>query len=301
MSRQAIEAFEDKLHELLEDNRSGSRLIALRAAALMEEAAADPVFRRTELIKLLKDTCRSLERIHGSMRIVSALCDDVVLILDTAPPEEELRRKLAELFNRWNDLYRNRVMTRLLANALPLLRGCSSFISHSHSSTVLAVLGELAKESPGLKAIQTISAPNNEGLVMARLLAEAGIEVELIADAGLAGAIERADAALLGADVVGLDGVVNKIGTLGLTLAARQYGKPAFVAFDTGKLLQPGREVDIKERNPSELATPDHERIRVRNVYFERTPLELFTRFVTEEGDYDHEQIRMVIENLKER
>jgi translation initiation factor 2B subunit (eIF-2B alpha/beta/delta family) len=301
MSKQAIEAFENKLHELLEDNRSGSRLIALRAAALMETAAADPVFSRTALIKLLKDACRSLERIHGAMRVVTALCDDVVLILDTAPPEDELRRKLAELFNRWNDLYRNRVITRLLANSLPLLRDYSLFISHSQSSTVLSVLSALAKERQNLKVIQTISAPNNEGLQMARMLADAGLEVELIADAGLTAAVARADITLLGADVVGLEGVFNKIGSYSIALAAQRFSKPVFVIFDSGKLLQPGREVRMEERDPAELFRSDHEHIKVRNVYFERVPLELFTRFITEEGDYDCEQIKMVIENLKDR
>ncbi len=300
MDKDAIEAFENRLHELLEDNLSGSRLIAIRSAALMEEAAANTVFSRTALIKLLKDACRSLERIHGSMRVVTSLCDDVVLILDTAPPEEELRRKLEELFNRWNDLYRDRIGRRLLANALPLLENYRVLISHSHSSTVLAVLTELAQKKQDLRVIQSISSPNNEGLVMARMMADAGIDVDLIADTGLIEAVSKADAVVIGADVVGLDGVVNKSGTHGLALAAQRFGKPAYVVFDTNKLLPPGKAVQIGERDPAELANISHEKIRVRNVYFETTPLDLFTQFVTDEGVFDPEQITMVIENLRD-
>ncbi|HUX06248.1 MAG TPA: hypothetical protein VMX35_02950 [Acidobacteriota bacterium] len=298
MNKDAIEAFEDRLHELLEDNLSGSRLIAIRSAALMEEAAANPEFSRTALIKLLKDACRSLERIHGSMRVVTSLCDDVVLVLDTAPPEDKLRRKLEELFNRWNDLYRDRVERRLLSNAVPLLAECGVLVSHSHSSTVLMVLQGLAEKRPGLRVIQSISSPNNEGLLMAQMITEAGIEVELIADAGLLEAVSKAEAVVVGADVVGLDGVINKTGTYGLALAAQKFGKPIYAVFDTNKLLPPGKSVRIEERDPAELASPENERIRVRNVYFESTPLDLFTSFVTDEGVFDPDQMRMVIENI---
>lgn len=292
------EEFEGSLKSLLEDRLSGSRQVALNAAGLLGESLDIEGISRAELIKLLRNACRRLERAHPSLRSVVALCDDVMLIIDTGLPEERLRRTLAETLHRWGELYESRVLRQILSHVSPHLLQCNTIVSHSQSSTVFAVLAGLAERSPGLKVIQSISAPNDEGKIMAAKLAEAGVAVELIADAGLAEAVGRADAVLVGADVVCSEGVVNKLGTLSLALGARHFGKPLHALFDSSKLLKPGEPVTIEEQDPAELTALKADDISVRNVYFEITPLELFDRLVTEDGAYEPQQMLQVIEDL---
>ena len=292
------EEFENSLQALLEDRVSGSRHLALRAAGLLNDSLAMEDLPRAGLIKLLRNACRRLERAHTSLRSVVALCDDVMLIIDTGLPEERLRRTLTETLHRWGELYESRVLRQILSHVAPLMLQCNTIVSHSQSSTVFAVLAGLVERSPDLKVIQSVSAPNDEGKIMAAKLAELGIAVELIADAGLAEAAGRADTVLVGADVVCTEGVVNKLGTLPLALGARHFRTPIHAVFDTSKLLKPGEPVTIEEHDPTELAALNTEGIGIRNVYFEITPLALFDRLVTEDGAYEPAQMLHIIEGL---
>jgi len=287
--------FESRWLELREDNRSGSREIASRAAALVRELAADESLNRTELMVRLREACRRLERAHSSMAAVRSFCDDVILTLDTTPPERELRQRLRDRFEKWDELFTRRLLRRISSHAYGMLREADTIVSHSYSSTVLGVIGTLMEKRSRLQVIQSVSMPAKEGLHMALSLAELEVDVEVISDAGLAAALGRADIALVGADSVGLDGVVNKLGTLGLAAAASRLGVPIYCLADSTKLLAPGTDVPIKAKNPSEVAAAGHERIKVTNVYFDLTPVELFTAVITEEGAYTPSELLNLI------
>jgi translation initiation factor 2B subunit (eIF-2B alpha/beta/delta family) len=74
---------------------------------------------------------------------------------------------------------------------------------------------------------------------MARRLAAAGINVTLITDAQAGVFVEQADVVLLGADAVTPDGVVNKVGSRLLALAAKAAGVPVVAVTECLK-ISPG-------------------------------------------------------------
>src|SRR5919108_165650 len=63
-----------------------------------------------------------------------------------------------------------------------------------------------------------------EGRALARKLERDGFETAVVPDAAVARACGEADLALVGADAVTETGVVNKVGTTQLALAARHAG-----------------------------------------------------------------------------
>lgn len=286
---------EKRLQEILSDNLSGSRDIAGDIAALFDAAIENKRGAFEDLAGWLRGACEELKAVHCSMRVVEGICNGVVGILDAGMKEASTRPQLIDFLDSWGAERFKLVQSRIADHAFNRVKGLETIISHSLSSTVLAVFRRLVERNQRPKIIQSISAPANEGLKMARLISDSGLEVELIADAGLAVAVQRADAVLVGADAVGLDGLVNKLGSLGLALAAFYCSKPVFAVFDMNKLLPPDSEVEIERRDPGELARLESDAIEVVNVYFDLTPLDLLLRLITEEGAFTAEQIREMI------
>ncbi len=113
---------------------------------------------------------------------------------------------------------------------------------------------------------------------------------------GAAGALMAeglVDVVLVGADRIAVNGdVVNKIGTYGLAVLARQHGVPFVVAAPTSTIdpeARSGADVDIEVRDPDEVATVQGRRIApagfaAYNPAFDVTPARLVSAIVTEHG-----------------
>jgi methylthioribose-1-phosphate isomerase len=122
-----------------------------------------------------------------------------------------------------------------------------------------------------------------------------GIEGTIVVDGAAAALMAQGlvDLVLVGADRVAANGdVVNKIGTYGLAVLARQHGVPFAVAAPTSTIdpaSANGAVVDIEERDPDEVTIMRAHRIApdgfaARNVAFDVTPARLVSAVVTEQG-----------------
>jgi ribose 1,5-bisphosphate isomerase len=158
-------------------------------------------------------------------------------------------------------------------------------LTHSHSDTVSAVLERLAKRG-GTSIIATESNPLGEGRTTARLLADRGLPVQLIADAQAGAFVNQVTAVLVGADSVFADGaVVNKVRTLALALLARLGRVPFFVASESLKVA-PDRWEETGETLSLDASPGDPPAI-----YFDVTPPRLITALITEEGVFGPGQL----------
>ena len=155
-----------------------------------------------------------------------------------------------------------------------------------------------AAQSAGLR-IRVIADETRPLLQGSRLTAwemvRAGIPVEVIADSMAASRLQRGDVTcvIVGADRIAANGdVANKIGTLGLALAARAAGVPLYVAAPTSTLdlaTPSGAEIVIEARHADELRqlagrllTPAQ--ADVWNPAFDITPAALITGIITDRG-----------------
>jgi len=126
-------------------------------------------------------------------------------------------------------------------------------------------------------------------------LQQAGVDVTLIMDGAAASIMSQGlvDLVIVGTDRVAANGdFANKIGTLGLAIAARHYGIPFYVACPSSTLdfsTATGERIEIEERSGAEVThlagqrvAPEH--IKARNPAFDVTPHALVTGFITERG-----------------
>jgi len=154
-------------------------------------------------------------------------------------------------------------------------------ITHSFSSAVLEIFRTARGKGKNFRVILTESAPDYEGIALARELEALGIPFKIITDAQLGLFARKATLAFVGADNVTRDGaVVNKAGTYPLALACHDNRVPFYVAAEGFKLHPELRseDVEIVERPYA------RQGYRVRNFLFDVTPWEYVRGIITELG-----------------
>ena len=163
--------------------------------------------------------------------------------------------------------------------------------------TALAVLLELHRRRPGgIEVWATETRPLLQGArLTAWELREAGVPFRLIADSAAAHTILRGgiEGVLVGADRIARNGdAANKIGTLGLALAANAAGIPFVVVAPTSTVdprIPDGTEIAVEARAAEEVTTIRGMRlaptgIRAENPAFDVTPARWIGAIVTERG-----------------
>ena len=161
---------------------------------------------------------------------------------------------------------------------------------HSYSGSLIQILKRAAELHDDLTYLFTESRPYRESRRVVAALASLPIEFVSYSDASVAIAAAKADFAIVGADALFADGsFANKTGTLPLALACQYVGIPLYVVTELSKLYTgPASDVVMELRPPEEM----HEgwelavssRVKVVNQFFEVTPANLVTAYLTDNG-----------------
>lgn len=175
---------------------------------------------------------------------------------------------------------------KVAEHAANLLKPGMTVLTHSRSSQVLTLFEQALEQHQDFKVIVTVSAPGNEGLLVASQLNRLGIPVTLITDAEMGLIMPDVDINISGCDSWLTDHhFVNKTGTLLQALAAQHFGKPFWVLADSFKnSSQTSHEVVLEAMPVNELPLPEDDDIAAKNVYFETVSTRLVTGRVDEHG-----------------
>lgn len=163
--------------------------------------------------------------------------------------------------------------------------------------TALGVIRSAFNEGKDINVICDETRPRGQG---ARLsvweMQQEGIPVKLIPDvaSGYLMSIGKIDKVVIGADRIAKGGVVNKIGSLMVALAANHFNVPFYVAAPLSTFDFDSSVFDtvIEERSPSEVIYYGGSRIcpegtEVINPSFDIVPSELIAGIITENGIID--------------
>ena len=272
--------------EIRNDRTHGASELARRSLELLAEAARTlPAMDATELRERLLALATELARTRPSMTPIQNLLRRWREGLPIpADPNLSIARRLAAEQAEALIAASRRAVTDCAAHAARLLGPGRTMMTHSLSSTVMAVCRQL--KDAGLRMIVTESRPLGEGRQLAERLSAWSVPTLYITDAQMGLFVAQADAVLVGADSVLADGaVVNKAGTYPLALVARDQGIPFYACCESFKWRaadQPAPE--LEEMAPAELGLPDWPGVTVRNVYFDITPARLVSAWIDETG-----------------
>ncbi|MDB2240193.1 ribose 1,5-bisphosphate isomerase [Halorubrum ezzemoulense] len=179
-------------------------------------------------------------------------------------------------------------------------------MTHCHSTDALACIEAAVEQGKSISAVVKETRPRQQGHITAEQLRDAGVPVTLIVDSAARRYLDEVDHVVVGADSIAADGgVINKIGTSGLAVNARERGVPIMTAAQTIKLhpeTLTGHTVEIEMRDEAEVIAPESRdeigEIAVENPAFDVTPPRYMDAIVTEQGQFPPESIVTLMREL---
>ncbi len=288
------------LREIRNDNRSGASEITQKAArSLVVFAETFEGSTPHDLMQGLSEVGREIVKCQPTMAPLFNLVNRTLLEADEAKTVEEGRTRIKSVVS--NSVKNSREgWKRIADHANSLVEKDSTILTHSYSATLFWILGHLHERMKEFSVICTESRPLCEGVTLARQLAEKGIRVRLVVDAAAFQLLDRVSLVLVGADAISPLGVTNKIGTCGLAAAANFLAVPFYVVAGTEKCVSRDLMADLdKETRPSNEIAENDTMIDILNFYFDRTPLELVSGVITEEGIWRTGRIKEYFRSLK--
>jgi translation initiation factor 2B subunit (eIF-2B alpha/beta/delta family) len=276
----ANESWAALLDRLRRDEQSGATALASRAATrlptLADHIGGDLQGLKTGLCRLatVRPPFASLFRLAS--RAAEGSGDRC-----TPPRIAEHLQDVADHFSTELQAQHQAVVT----TGADLLRGPTRVLTISASSAVQDTLVQAHRGGANISVTCLESRPGREGVTIANALAGAGIPARLAIDAAAARLVREADLVLVGGDTLSQSGLIHKVGTLGLTLAAHHCGVPVYVLAGSLKFLpRPVRGWQADGGPGTELVEQAGQRVEVWNRYYDLTPLDLLSRIVTEHG-----------------
>jgi translation initiation factor 2B subunit (eIF-2B alpha/beta/delta family) len=171
----------------------------------------------------------------------------------------------------------------VVENGVKIIAPGETIMTFSYSSAVLRLLEDCRHKH--ISVYVSEGRPINEGVSLAQALGKAGISATLVVDAALPAHLKRVNKVIVGADAITEKGVVNKVGTRGLAMAAHVENIPFYVAAERNKFVLSGFFTPkFTEHSPLEITHMRLKNVTVKNIYFDETPLKLIRGVITEGG-----------------
>lgn len=268
-------------NNISEDTEHGASHILKIAAgslhtALLKNSKADA----NEVKIATRDYAVRMIHSQRQMACVLNFSNSLLLAVQAAKDDSALAKDLKE-FSVSVSKNSSDALSKIAVHSREAISG-SVFMTHSRSSTLLGFLTAI-KDRQGLIVYVTQSRPGSEGRLLAGELAVAGVRSVLIEDTEAMRYLPESSALLVGADALIPSGVVNKIGTRMMALAARDLGIPVYCLMEKIKIW-PFDEPILGNIN---LATSN----KRGDLLFELVPGSIFDGIVLETGLTTFEKI----------
>ncbi len=281
LKKKVLEITKNKaiLDLILKINRleiQGAKNVALAAIDILEiyyseRGVDDNFFRLANLLKNLRPT--------------QVITYNIISII-----EKEIKKKGIDIFKELRDIIyssQEKIDLNLLKELINFGKNRITIITHCHSSEEIKALIFAKKYGIDLTVYVTETRPKHQGIKTAKELSEAGIKVKYIVDSAAGFYMRKVDLALFGCDAIRKEGIVNKIGTYMIALAAKDNNKEVWFVGDHLK-LDLRKELIIEMRDPKEIIDPKLlPNVEVLNPAFDLTPWKLIDKVITDLGVFD--------------
>lgn len=281
------------IKEILEDNTSGSFTLTENVLTLFEQYTR-------EILKTNITAKEVFDEIHINAKQVVKAQPNMALLRRYNYTLVNIIKKLLSSDKSRNEILESTLekiiefKKELADNIKAIAQNGSKTIIHfnkvltlSNSSVVKSIIEKAVSHGRKFDVFCLKSDPPNEGVALAEQLADLGLRVTLVADAQAGTIMEDINIVLIGADRLYETGFVNKSGTLAVCLLARHFNVPVYLAAETTKILKESERLIKKvEKDPYEIYG-GNKQIEVSNSYYEKIPLNLISKVISEEGVFE--------------
>jgi translation initiation factor 2B subunit (eIF-2B alpha/beta/delta family) len=256
------------LKSITSDKVSGSSDILERLNNYILQNSAD-ILRLKNDIRRIKRTLPGFAAINSYIRRVETLIN------------KGDKKKLYSFLYRFN-AEKSEAYNRIFNKTKVYLSNSNTILTLSNSKTLLEIFRIWSRENKKLTIIVCESRPKNEGVIFAKALAKGNIKVKLITDASMSNYIAKADAVIVGADIILKNGnVVNKTGSRNAAIICRHF-KKSFIVLATVDKFVNNKFYKLNQENPGEILSNSNKYIEVNNYYFEEIDKSLITKIITD-------------------
>ena len=265
-------------------------LMALRSAALKSKTSSSKKFSAE-----LENNCQYLHQIRAaSIPLANGIryvTSKVHSGMDNGSNVQELKQIVSDATSTFTKNLDHSISEIAEIGARRLKDG-DVIMTHSYSSSVIAILTKARDDGKRLKVFVTETRPELEGRDVARDLAAKKIDTTLIIDSAVSHFIEKSDKVLVGAEAVAANGaIVNKIGTATIAAVAHGARVRVYAAASTYKFSPEtmfGELIEIEERDHKFIMDRREMRklpnVTIRNPAFDVTPNKYISGIITEVG-----------------
>jgi len=266
--------------------RAGAKALAIAA----EEYRGDNV---EDFISYMKRVAEYVKSARPTAVSLPNAISYVMTRLLRASPEsvEEAKQIVVSAAEEFIEYSKNAVKVIAELGAKRIENG-DIIMTHCHSTAAVSVIVEAHNQGKVSKVYVKETRPKMQGLITAKALADAGLDVILIPDSSVRYFMKRVNKVVVGADTIAANGaVINKIGTSLVALAAKEARVRLYVAAETYKFSPQtviGELVPIEVRDPREIVEDEwlkaNPQVKVYNPVFDVTPPEYIDAIITEKG-----------------
>lgn len=290
---------QQKIKSIKSDNTSGSLDLTKKAAETFIELIENLEKNKKISKRPIKSTGYHLVNAQPAMASIFNLSNRILLLLDDLTEEkiiaEEVKKHCKQFIKQLN-----LTQQKISKNVLNLIKNHSTIATISYSNTVFNAIKYAKKSGKKFTVICPESRPMKEGVTLAKKLGEQNIKVKLVVDSGIFSLLKEIDTIFVGSDSITEKGLVNKVGTLGLAMAAKESQIHFYALSGTRKILPKNCRVPFREqKNSAEVLSKSFKNVKPVNYYFELTPFKYITSVVTEEGVKKTREINRYIDSLR--
>jgi len=271
-------------NKLLQDNLSGSSELLNKTIQFNIRYLKQKNLKQTSFSHLIEFNKKLINQFAAMTKVVNG-CQRLIKILHSDLTVMGRRPGLLEAINNFKEEI-CRIDSKIINRCDKLFEKKVRLVTYSNSGLVKKVL--TAYRTKIKRVILSEARPAREGIFMAEYLSGLGLKVTLCTDMLLPELMSKADCLLLGADSVGPDKFVNKIGTSLLLHQAKQLSIKRYVLCESLKFRQTNSyRVKNDQHPPNEIMTGNlNQNINLINRYFEIIPNRLVNRFISDSGNF---------------
>ncbi|MDD3284944.1 MAG: translation initiation factor eIF-2B [Patescibacteria group bacterium] len=190
---------------------------------------------------------------------------------------------------------------KLIKNGITITNTNNRILTHCHSSSVEKIL--INSKSKNIEVFNTETRPLFQGRIMAENLTKAGIKTTMLVDSAADFFISKhsgklmMDKVIIGCDSISWNGgIVNKIGSYGISLSCKHNKTPLYIA---GNLLKMDSDniINIEIREDSEVWHKKGNKFDIINIAFDFVPAEFITGIICEFGIIKPKEVKNIVQS----
>ncbi len=278
--------WEERLDGLTKDTRLDAQGYLFDVAGLLNEMIADSVPQSREAYRnWLVQRCKRVVSAGRERAAVFRLVNGLLWAVDDALSAGDMRAQALWYLHEYGQR-RAALAEELVASGARELARYKAILTYGRDLALLSALTAAAEQGSAPKVVLGEGRPRLDGLTMASELAWAGIDVTLGVDMALFGWLPDVDAVVVGAESLSARGLIYRRGTAALAEAAYARELPFYVICSRADFMSAEYVSGIESSagDPEEISPESHERITVRNVLWDLTPIDRISAVITGQG-----------------